>query len=93
MFGWFGFIRAGQRMREGTAESLADAIKLLDRSLSLDPSFAPAYVTKAEAEVQLVELQKQTGNSSSQLADDAVRDPAALVRGRLAASPPMRRDR
>jgi TolB-like protein len=68
------FVRAGQRMREGTPEALAEAIKLFDRCLALDQAFAPAYVAKAEAEVQLLELQKQAGNSNAQLADDAVRD-------------------
>jgi tetratricopeptide (TPR) repeat protein len=73
------FIRAGERMRTGTPESLAEAIKLFDRTLALDPSFAPAYVTKAEAEIQLVELQRLTGTSNPQLADDAVRDAQAAV--------------
>ena len=59
---------------EGTPDAIADAIRLYDRCLVLDPGFAPAYVAKAEAEVQLLELQKQTGSSNTQLADDALRD-------------------
>jgi hypothetical protein len=68
------FVRAGQRMREGTPEAVAEAIRLFDRCLATDPSFAPAYVSKAEAEVKLLELQKQSGTSNPQLADDAIRD-------------------
>ena len=44
-------------MRAGTQEGIVEAIKLFDRCLALDPGFAPAYVAKADAEVQLVELQ------------------------------------
>ena len=73
------FARAGERMSEGTPEAVAEAIKLFDRCLAADPSFAPAYVSKAEAEVKLLELQKQSGTSSSQLADDAVRDAKAAA--------------
>jgi TolB-like protein len=68
------YFRANQRVREGTQEALAEAIILFDRCLAIDPSFAPAYVAKADAEVQLVELKKQAGNSNSQLEDDALRD-------------------
>ncbi len=66
------FLRGLRASRVGNFDSLENAIALLDTSIQLDPSFAPAYVTMAQTRLQQNDVGAVPTDVATQHAETAV---------------------